>query len=207
VSVVTISATYGAGGSEIGPAVADRLGLPFVDRAIPANVARKLGVPLAEAEEKDENVDPGLWRVLSSMALVPDLAGAGPLAYATIADDASFQEQTEQVLAEIAAGTGGVVLGRAGAIVLADVPGALHVRLDGPEEARLDLLAARHPDQGRKAIRQQLRDNDTARAGYVRHFYRADAGDCGHYHLVLDSTALPWDTVTDLIVAAARARA
>ena len=39
--VVTISATYGAGGSEIGPAVAAMLGLPFVDRAIPAGVARR----------------------------------------------------------------------------------------------------------------------------------------------------------------------
>jgi hypothetical protein len=32
---VTIAATYGSGGSAIGPAVAERLGLPFVERAIP----------------------------------------------------------------------------------------------------------------------------------------------------------------------------
>jgi cytidylate kinase len=206
VGVVTISATFGAGGSEIGPAVAEALGLPFVDRAIPANVARKLGVPLAEAQQKDENVDTGLWRVLSSMALVPDLAGAGPVAYTTMSDDAAFREKTEQVLAEIAAGPGGVVLGRAAAIVLAGLPDALHVRLDGPEEARLALLAGRHPDRDEGALRQAMRDNDGARAAYLRHFYRADAGQCRHYHLVIDSTALPWDAVTVLIATAARAR-
>jgi len=204
--VVTISATYGAGGSEIGPAVADALGLPFVDRAIPASVARKLGVPLADAEERDETVDTRIWRVLASMALVPDLAGAGPVSYATICDEASFREQTEQVLVEVAAGTGGVVLGRAGAIVLADVPGALHVRLDGPAEARLAGLVHRHPDQDEAALRHALRDNDGARAAYVRHLYRVDPCDCRLYHLVIDSTALGWDTVTELVVTAARAR-
>jgi cytidylate kinase len=206
VGVVTVSATFGAGGSEIGPRVAGALGLPFVDRAIPANVARKLGVSLADAKLRDENVDTGFWRVLSSMALVPDLAGAGPLAYATISDEESFRDKTEQVLGEIAAGGGGVVLGRAAAIVLAAVPQALHVRLDGPEQARLALLVRRHPDREEAALRQALRDNDGARAAYVRHFYHADPADCRHYHLVIDSTSLPWDTVTRLVVDAARAR-
>ena len=44
-------------------------------------------------------------------------------------------QQTERVLAEIADGAGGVVLGRAGALVLRDRPDALHVRLDGPRGA------------------------------------------------------------------------
>jgi cytidylate kinase len=39
--VVTISASYGAGGSVIGPAVADALGVPFLDRAVPARVASR----------------------------------------------------------------------------------------------------------------------------------------------------------------------
>lgn len=40
---VTVSAPFGAGGSEIGPALARRLGVPFFDRAIPAAVAERLG--------------------------------------------------------------------------------------------------------------------------------------------------------------------
>ena len=42
--VVTISATYGAGGALVGPEVADRLGVPFVDRAVPVAVANDLGI-------------------------------------------------------------------------------------------------------------------------------------------------------------------
>ncbi|MDQ1397927.1 MAG: hypothetical protein QOG64_3186, partial [Acidimicrobiaceae bacterium] len=52
--VVTISAPYGAGGSIIGPAVAKRLGVPFIDRAIPASVAASLSVPLETVLAHDE---------------------------------------------------------------------------------------------------------------------------------------------------------
>jgi cytidylate kinase len=204
VGVVTVSASYGAGGSEIGPAVAEALGLPFVDRAVPAEVARRLDVPLEEAERQDESVDTGLGRVISSMALVPELAGAGPLAYRTFADEHAFREKTEEVLREIAAG-GGVVLGRAAAFVLADHPGVLHVRLDGPVDARVALVVRRtgrpEPD-----VRRELRSNDAARTAYVRHFYRRDPTRARHYHLVLDTTVIPWETAADLVVAAARAR-
>ncbi|MDQ3506264.1 MAG: cytidylate kinase-like family protein, partial [Actinomycetota bacterium] len=102
-TVVTLSATFGSGGSEIGPAVADALGLPFVDRAIPVRVAEKLGVSVADAQAQDETVSTGLTRLISSMALVPDLAaGAGPIAYNPVPDERIFREQTEKVLHEIA---------------------------------------------------------------------------------------------------------
>lgn len=202
--VVTVSASYGAGGSEIGPAVAEALGLPFVDRAVPVEVARKLDVPLDEAERQDDAIDTGLWRVISSMALVPELAGAGPLAYRSFADEHAFREKTEEVLREIAA-RGGVVLGRAAAFVLADEPVALHVRLDGPVDARVAAVVAR-TGRPEAEVREELRTNDATRASYVRHFYRRDATQARHYHLVLDTTAIPWGTAADLVVTAARAR-
>lgn len=203
--VVTISASYGALGSEVGPRVARSLGLPFVDRAIPASVALKLGVTVDDAAAKDEAVSTGLWRMISSMALVPDLSGAGPLGYGVVPDERAFREKTEQVLHEVAASTGGVILGRAGALVLADVTGALHVRLDGPPAGRLALARA-HAEPGEQIDEDVLRRNDAAREGYWRHFYRRDWHDCRQYHVVLDSTVLPVDTVAELIVTAARAR-
>ena len=48
--------------------------------------------------------------------------------------------------------------------------------------------------------------NDRTREAYVRHFYRCDPSAARHYHLVIDSTALPVETVVDLVVTAARAR-
>jgi cytidylate kinase len=171
---------------------------------VPVSVARKLDVPLDQAERRDETTDRGLWRVISSMALVPEMAGAGPLGYHTFADEHVFREKTEEVLHEIA-DSGGVVLGRAAAIVLADRDDALHVRLDGPVEARI-AQAVERTGMAEGEIRRALRSNDAARAAYVRNFYRADPADARHYHLVIDTTAIPWAAAADLVVAAARAR-
>ena len=200
--VVTISAAFGAGGSEIGPAVAIALGLPFVDRAIPVSVAGRLGIPVRDAEEKDEHVDTGWWRILSTMSFMPDAAGVGP--FNTVPDERTFVEQTEQVLREVA-GRGGVILGRAGAIVLADEPNALHVRLSGPLKARV-AAHARRRGCSLKDAETEVRTNDSARETYVRQLYRCDATECRHYHLVIDTTVLPWDEVAAIIVNAAKAR-
>lgn len=202
--VVTVSASFGAGGAEIAPAVADRLHLPFHDRAIPVEVAGRLGVPVAEAEANDEKVARGLWRLITSLGSMPDPVG-GVLPTSPLPDERAFREQTERVLAEIVAGPGGVVLGRAAAMVLADRPDALHVRLDGPPERRLAAAVA-HLGRPEPEVRRERDAADAARTAYVRHFYRCDPAEARHYHLVIDSTALPHTTVVDLIVLAARAR-
>lgn len=40
----------------------------------------------------------------------------------------NYRQATEKVLSDLASGSGGVVLGRAGAVVLASSPGTLHVK-------------------------------------------------------------------------------
>jgi cytidylate kinase len=202
--VVTVSASFGAGGAEIAPAVAERLGLPFHDRVIPAQVAGRLGVPVAEAEANDETITRGLWRLVTSLGTMPDPVG-GVLPTSTLPDERAYRVQTERVLGEIAGGPGGVVLGRAAAMVLRDRPDVLHVRLDGPPDRRLS-AAVLHTGRPEDEVRRDQEAADRARESYVRHFYRCDPAESRHYHLVIDSTALPRDVVVDLIVTAARAR-
>jgi cytidylate kinase len=204
VGVVTISAAYGAGGAEIAPAVAERLGLPFHDRAIPAQVAGRLGVPLEEAQANDETVVRGLWRLVTSLGTIPD-PGGGVVPMDAVPDERAYRQQTEHVLLEIADGEGGVVLGRAAAMVLRDRPDALHVRLDGPVERR---LAAAVERTGRpvEEVRRTLEAADRSREAYVRHFYRRDPTAARNYHLVVDSTTFALDAVVDLVVTAARVR-
>ncbi len=202
--VVTVSAAYGAAGAEVAPAVAERLGLPFHDRAIPAQVAGRLGVSVEEAEANDETVVRGLWRLVASLGTMPDPVG-GVLPTSSLPDARAYRQQTERILAEICDGAGGVVLGRAGAMVLRDRPDVLHVRLDGPRDRRLaDAVArsGRSPDE----VRREMEANDQAREAYVRHFYRCDPSSARHYHLVIDSTAIPVETVVELVVTAAQAR-
>jgi len=204
VGVVTISASYGAGGPAVGPAVAERLGLVFHDRAIPARVAGRLGVSPDDAEANDERVVRGLWRLVASLGAMPDPVG-GVMPATNGPDERAYRQHTERVLHEIADGPGGVVLGRAGAMVLRDRPDALHVRLDGRPDARLRAAVLRY-GRPEEELRREMEGNDRTREAYVRHYYRCDPAAPQHYHLVVDGTALPLGTVVDLVVTAARAR-
>jgi hypothetical protein len=204
VGVVTVSASYGCAGAEIAPLVAERLGLPFHDRAIPAQVAGRLGVPVAEAQANDETVVGGLWRLVASLGTMPDPVG-GVLPVSGVPDARAYREQTERILGEVADGPGGVVLGRAAALVLGDRPDTLHVRLDGPRDRRFQAAVARS-DRPLEEVRREMMATDRGREAYVRHFYRCDPAEARHYHLVIDSTVLPIEIVADLIVTAARAR-
>ena len=55
-----------------------------------------------------------------------------------------------------------------------------------------------------RAAREAMTRNDKARVSYVRHYYGADPANPRHYHLVLDSTRIPLDVCTEIIVDAAR---
>jgi cytidylate kinase len=203
-SLIALSASYGAGGSEVGPSLAERLGVPFVDRAIPTGVAEQLEVPLDHALEHDENVGSLLDRMLSHFAPLSGAYVSGDAATSMIGGDV-YREATERVICEHAAAGRGVILGRACAFVLRDRPEVLRVRLDGPEEARL-AQAMRMSGVDIETAKDQMRQTDRARDLYVKHFYGADPRDTSLFHLIIDSTAIELDACVDLIVKAAQAR-
>jgi len=203
--VVTISASYGAGGSHVGPRVADRLGVPFVDRAIPVVVAERLTVPLADALRHDEAVRSVLERLLVRFAPAAQ-AFSGAAAPQELLDERTYLQATEEVMRERARSGDAVILGRAGAVVLHDEPGALHVRLDGAEDLRLEQAMAIESID-RETAKRHMRETDRAREAYVQQFYGVDARDASLYDLVIDSTVIGLDTCVELIALAAADRA
>src|SRR5438874_209402 len=120
--LVALSASYGAGGSRVGPALAERLDVPFLDRAIPFAVSERLDVVVEAAREHDERLGVGrLERILRSF-IGQNVGAPVPLASEmTIYED--FRRATEEVLLTQAESGKGVILGRAAAIVLCDRPG------------------------------------------------------------------------------------
>lgn len=70
-ALIALSASYGAGGSRVGPGLAEQFGVPFLDRAIPMAVAERLDVRFDDAVANDENVAPSwLERMLSSFVAI-----------------------------------------------------------------------------------------------------------------------------------------
>jgi cytidylate kinase len=203
--VVTISASYGAGGSLVGPGVAERLGLPFYDRAIPTQVAQRLDLPDDAAADLDERGPTGFERIAIALAHLSTPAGPTPVPQEGADDPERFCRMTESVLRELADSTGAVVLGRAAMVVLGSRPDVLCVRLDGPVEARIR-RAVEYEGLDEASVRRQQKQIDGAREAYARVFYRVRQDDPRLYHVVLDSTALSIETCVEVIVQAARGR-
>jgi cytidylate kinase len=205
-TLVTLSASYGAGGSKIGPELAAVLGVPFVDRAIPVAVAERMAVPLDEVLARDESQGSRLDRLLRDFAPAVQVYAGGGAMIPTAFEEHGYRQATEQVIKEAAAVGEGVILGRAAAVVLLDDPRVLRVRVDGPSEARLRQAMA---GEGitHKAAKRRMKETDGARDAYIQHFYRRDSHDPTLYHLMLDSTAFTISACVELIAMAARAHA
>ena len=201
---LTIAATYGAGGSMIGPAVAKRLKLPFVDRAIPVGVAEKIHEPLAAALTDDSESGSAVGRLLNSALSFSGLFVGVPVAETELGVVPDVA-QTELAIRRLADGAGAVILGRAGVFVLKGRPHVLHVRLDGDIEPRRRAAMAHEGLDYKTAARKQ-QETDQARRAYIAHFYPRSGAweDARHYHLVLDSTAISIDTCVDIITGAAQ---
>jgi hypothetical protein len=203
--VVTLAALYGAGGTVIGPRVAERLGVPFLDREIPEAAAQRSGSSQEAVADVDEVARSPLREVISGLGRASTMTGGvGGSVERLDLEERRLRAYIEEFLAQ-ASLTGGVALGRGGMVVLRSVPWALHLHLGGPREARIQQgMTIEGIDQATAERRQEVEDR--ARIGYVRRAYGVDGEDPRLYHLMIDSTALDLDTCVELIVTAAHAR-
>lgn len=203
--VITIATAFGVRGSHIGSTLARQLDIPFIDRAVPRTVSRELDIPIDDVLAQDNRAATGLWRLISAMAVVPDISGTEVLAQGPAVDERKFIETTERVMRDVAAKSGGVFVGRAGAIVLRDFPGALHVRLTGEHDKRVEAFAAAKKLSIREA-RETVDANDKARLAYGKTFYRTNLADPALYDVVIDQTRLTEAATVEILHVAVRGR-
>ena len=198
IRLVTISAQYGAGGSVVGPALAHRLGVPFLQRATTSAggiPGRGRSVERLSPEEADMTP---IHRLLASLI---QAAPVGPTQTPPPSHlDDSLRRSGEEGIHHLAQAEAGVVLGRGAAVVLGKGRG-FHVRLYGPRD-RWIVQGAVVEGITQEEARRHMDAADRARDAYVRRLYRCDPADPHHYHLMIDSTALPLDTVVEVIVQA-----
>jgi cytidylate kinase len=202
--LITVSASYGAGGSVVAPALAERLGLPFLQRVTTSEGHPAAPGPCDEQLTDEEIKATPMHRLLASFtqAMPVGPTQSPPSAYH---QDQHLRSHGEAGIQRLLAAGGGVILGRAAAVVLGKDRG-FHVRLDGPADRRVAQGAAVEGISVEQA-RVRLRAADKARTAYVRRLYRCDPADAALYHLVIDSTAVPLEVVIELVLAAVRAHA
>jgi hypothetical protein len=202
-TLIALSAAYGAAGSQIGPGLAQRLDVPFIDRGIALAVAERLDISVDEARAHEEPSSRSLLERLLSGFLGADPGAPAPLPSETVTPEDFHRASQEALLAQAASGRG-VILGRGAVAALRNDPRVLRVRLTGPVERRIE-HAMRVRELDRETAARTVRALDRAHADYLRQFYEVDILDPALYHLMIDATSFAADVCVDLVVAAAQA--
>jgi cytidylate kinase len=208
--VITIGRQFGAGGTSVGEMLARELHADLLESRIIDEVAHRLQLPKEEVEAEDEQPGSLLARLLvalgsaSSEPLIPAEAAAWQPPNTDPAFDTrkAVLEITQHVIQE-AARTGNVVIvGRGGAYILRDFPGALHVFLRAATDIRVKAIMARNNIASEEEARKRLKRTDENWTAYIRQVYGHDRNLAAHYDLVLDTGRLGYETTVRTIVAA-----
>jgi cytidylate kinase len=199
--VVTLFEKYGAGARDIGPRVAKALGVEWMDQAFSSADIESAKYPGGgRVSDQGSGLARFLGRFASGATVLDDRSI--PLAQA---DDAAMVEENTKLVKEAGA-RGVVMLGRNGALILGDIPTALHVQLDAPVEVRIARAAREEGLDLAHAARRQ-RNEDSIRAEMSERFYYWNPMSIDRYDLVVNTGVLDLDTVVDVIVSAYRAKA
>ena len=192
-TIITIGRQFGSGGKEIGIRVAKELGIPFYDKELLQEAAKKSGL----CEKIFENFDERPKSLLYSIAMdsyMFSLPGAG-------AGDSLEQQvylATFNTIRHIADEGPCVIIGRCADYALADNPNHLSLFIHAPIEVRVDRVARRQkvsPEEARKLIIK----TDKRRASYYEYYTSKKWGAVDSYDFCLNSNYLGLGRTVELI--------
>ncbi|HEV2416010.1 MAG TPA: cytidylate kinase-like family protein [Candidatus Dormibacteraeota bacterium] len=212
--VVTVGRQFGAGGATVGHLLSERLKADFLDSNIIDEVARRLQLPKEEVEAEDEHPGSLLARLLvalgsaSSEPLIPPEATAWtpPNAAPTFDTRKAVLQITQHVIQEAARSGNVVIVGRGGAYILRDFPGALHVFLRAAEDVRVKTIMERFNIASADEARKRMKLTDENWTSYIKQVYGHDRNHPAHYDMVLDTGRLGYDAVIETILVALKDR-
>ena len=180
--IVTVFGQRGSGASEIAPALAEKLGVPYVEQRFSSKT-------LSQVDRNTLISDSAFSRWMRSVSVDNDAAGIA-------ADREIAANNTAYVLEAV--DNGGVLLGRNGAIVLRHVVGALHVRLVAPLGKRVERVMFK-TGLGAAEAEEQCHAEDRLRAEMARALYQWDPNTDESYDLVLNTSSVTYDQIVDII--------
>jgi CMP/dCMP kinase len=212
--VITIGRQFGAGGKTVGEMLARELKVDLLESRIIDEVAHRLRLPKEEVEAEDEQPGSLLARLLvalgsaSTEPLIPAEVTAWnpPNADPTFDTRKAVLQITQNVIQEAAKEGNVVIVGRGGAYLLRDFPGALHVFLGAAKSVRVKAIMVRYDIASEDEARRLLTHTDENWTAYIKQVYGHDRNLAGHYDMMLDTGRLGYQATVDAILAAVKSR-
>ena len=183
-AIVVISHQMGAGGPEIGTALAQRLGYRYVNQELLLDAARRYGL----AEEKLSHLE-------ESKPTLFERFDTETRHHITVLQTTQF---------EFAEKDDAVLMRGGGQWLLRGVPHALRVRLVAPFEHRVKQWIKRTAEMtgetpNQRAATDFVRRDDSEKAGRMRYLYEVDIADPTLYELIINTEKLRYDAVVDVL--------
>ena len=226
--VITINGPVGGGPIEVGQMVSQLLGINYVDRMVFAEAAKLVHSPVGALIEKEQRVvrfRDRLGRFLQTMLERSAIAGVSGEPYfgrgiemlpaetyfelagdssssAQNLNDQAFIEATTSVVQDLARAGDVVIIGRGANMILAGVPGVIHVGLVAPMEARVQTAMERE-HFSREEAEKYVEELEQARLIFFRKFFKVNPFDPSLYHMMLNMAVVQPNTAAEVIAHAA----
>ncbi|MFQ5899184.1 MAG: cytidylate kinase family protein [Candidatus Methylomirabilia bacterium] len=183
-AIICISHEMGAGGPEIGMAVAQRLGYRYVDQELISEAARRYGLLEEKLAQLDET-KPSLFERFD-------------------AETRRYITAIQTALYEFAEGDNVVLMGRGGQWLLRGIAHVLRLRVIAPVELRIDRLVKKMSEQvGQgvhpRTVTEMVRRDDAERSARMRYLFEVDLASPALYDLVINTVQLSFEAVVEMI--------
>ncbi len=183
-ALITISQSMGSGDAGLAKRVADSLNIELYDDGKLKEKALDMGIRQADLKGLDEKAPGFLDHFLNYK---PE----------------SYRELMESVVYEVSRSGSGVVVGHGSQILLRDFGCALHVRIHGPETARVDNLM-KLQGVSRETALKLIHKKDQEQKGFFRFAFNMPWDDPSLYDLIINPAKISGDMALKLILEAAR---
>lgn len=196
--VITIGRQFGSGGRELGKILADKLGVPFYDKELMLEAAKKSGISPEFFVNNDERAPSFI------NGLIPFSFGHSPMSWysgaSSISDDGLYKTQSDFIRSLAQQGSC-VIVGRTADYVLRDMEGVVNVFLHAdPDDIARRVMERSDCKDRDKALALAERTNKL-RANYYNFYTDKTWGHASSYDLTFNTSRLPLPAIADLIVA------
>ncbi len=198
--IVTLWATFGSGLDEFGMKLADTLGVPFHKGAFSSDDLHEAAEEGGASREADGD---GWYLVQAVYEQGRRFKWRNIFQGVKRGREEQRQELIDQVQND--ARRGGVFLGRNATVILGRYPNALHVKLDGPLEARI-AKAVKEMGISEEKAREEQQFEDNVRSQLSVALFDWDPLLNDRYDLVVNVTSLEMDLAVTMVAEAARAK-
>ena len=200
-SIITIGRQYGSGGRYVATLLAERLGIPYYDKGLLAEISKDSGICKELLEEHDEKK--------TRSFLLSMMSGTQPYVESSMYMDMPMNHRIFlaqfDTIRRIASEGPCVIVGRCADYVLRDEPRVLNVFIKASQEERIRRVVKYYGVDPLKA-EEMLRKADKQRASYYNYYATNTWGDVNNYDLCLDTGTLGIDGTVDMIAKAVEIR-